>query len=73
MISDVPGLSDIFSHYNAVVSFKVGSKDSLKNSLNALLEDLSNDRIVVKDLKSDLENYSIQNFLKRYEEFYKKI
>ncbi|WP_415303498.1 glycosyltransferase family 4 protein [Candidatus Pelagibacter sp. Uisw_090] len=73
LISDVPGLSDIFSHYNAVVSFKVGSKDSLKNSLNALLEDLSNDRIVVKDLKSDLENYSIQNFLKRYEEFYKKI
>ncbi len=73
LISDVPGLSDLFSNYNGVFTFKAGSKDSLKKTLNDLLNDLSNNNLITLDLSSDLKKYSIQNFLKRYEEYYKKL
>ncbi len=73
LISDVPGLSDLFSNYNGVFTFKAESKDSLKKTLNDLLNDLSNNNLITLDLSSDLKKYSIQNFLKRYEEYYKKL
>jgi glycosyltransferase involved in cell wall biosynthesis len=72
LISDVPGLSDIFSNYNGVFTFKAESKNSLKESLNSLLNDLTNNKIDIKDLEPDLNIYSTHNFLIRYEKFYKR-
>ena len=70
LISDVPGLSDIFSHYNGVATFKADLQDSLKNSLNDLLDDLSNDKIVIKNLELELEKYSLKFFISKYNQFY---
>ena len=73
LISDTPGLYDIFSGYNGVFSFKSGSKDSLKNSLSLLLENLSNNKIIIKDLNSDFEIYSEKSFINRYDDFYNNL
>ena len=65
-----------YSRFSDDVVFKgtlLGSKDSLKKTLNDLLNDLSNNNLITLDLSSDLKKYSIQNFLKRYEEYYKKL
>ena len=70
LISDVSGLSDIFSHYNGVVTFKAESKNSLKSSFNNLLEDLSSEKIVVKNLESEFSRYSLKFFLNKYDKFY---
>ena len=72
LISDTPGLYNVFSGYNAVHSFKSGSKDSLSNSLNLLLNELNN-KTVIKDLKSELEYYSEDFFIRRYDNFYKNM
>ena len=72
LISDTPGLYNVFSGYNAVYSFKSGSKDSLLNSLNLLLNELNN-KTAIKDLKSELEYYSEDFFIKRYDNFYKNM
>ena len=73
LISDTPGLYSIFSGYNGVYSFKSGSKESLKNSLSLLLENLSHSKIKIKDLNLDLEIYSEKHFIKRYDDFYKNL
>ena len=70
LISDTSGLYNIFSSYNGVYSFKSGSKESLKNSFNLLLDNLSNNKFKIKDLNEDFEVYSKKSFIKRYENFY---
>lgn len=71
LISDAPGLFNVFSGYNGVYSFKRGSKESLKNSLSLLLDDLRNNKLNIKDLNADFEYYSEKSFVKRYDNFYK--
>ena len=73
LISDTPGLYNIFSGYNGVHSFTSESKDSLKNSLKLLLDKLDNDEVYIKDLSMDFEIYSEKSFVRRYEEFYKNL
>lgn len=73
LISDTPGLYDVFLGYNAVYSFKSGSKVSLLNSLSLLMNNLNNHKTVVKNLKSELEYYSEDFFIERYDTFYKNM
>ena len=73
LISDTPGLYNIFSGYNGVYSFKSESKESLKNSFRLLLDNLSNNRVKVKNLREDFEIYSEKSFIKRIENFYKNL
>jgi len=73
LISDTPGLYNIFSGYNGVYSFKSESKESLKNSFRLLLDNLSNNRVKVKNLREDFEIYSEKSFKKRIENFYKNL
>ena len=73
LISDTPGLYNIFSGYNAVYSFESGSKDSLKDSLILLINDLDSKKFDIKDLNSELKFYSQEFFIKRYDEFYKNL
>ena len=73
LISDTPGLYNIFSGYNGVYSFKSGSKESLKNSLNLLINNLSQNKLKIKDLNTEFEMYSKKSFIKRYESFYKNL
>ena len=73
LISDTPGLYNIFSGYNGVYSFTSESKDSLKNSLELLLDKLRHDEVNIKDLSIDFEIYSEKSFIRRYEEFYKNL
>jgi len=73
LISDTPGLYNIISDYNGVYSFKSESKESLKNSLSSLLDNLSNNKFDVKDLNSILEVYSKNSFIKKYDNFYENL
>jgi glycosyltransferase involved in cell wall biosynthesis len=73
LISDTPGLYDVFSGYNGIHSFKSGSKDSLKNSFNLLLDNLSKNKITIKDINSEFEIYSEKSFIKRYDNFYNNL
>ncbi len=73
LISDTPGLYNIFSGYNGVYSFTSESKDSLKNSLMLLLDKLRDDEVNIKDLNIDFEIYSEKSFIRRYEEFYNNL
>tara|TARA_B100000787_G_C16187167_1_gene295350 strand:+ start:432 stop:2324 length:1893 start_codon:yes stop_codon:yes gene_type:complete len=73
LISDTPGLYNVFSSYNGVFSFKCESKESLKNSLRLLLDNLSNNKLKIKDLSADLEFYSDKSFIKRYGKFYQNL
>ena len=73
LISDTPGLYNIFSKYNGVYSFKSGSKESLKKSLKLLLDNLENDELDIQNLNADLEYYSEKSFTKRYNNFYKNL
>ena len=73
LISDTPGLYNVFSSYNGVFSFKSESKESLKNSLMSLLDNLSNNEFKIKDLSADLEFYSDKSFIKRYDKFYQNL
>ena len=73
LISDTPGLYNIFSGYNGVYSFKSESKESLKNSLELLLDNLINHRVKVKNLRKDFEIYSEKSFIERIENFYKNL
>lgn len=73
LISDTPGLYNIFSKYDEVYSFKNGSKESLRKSLNSLLDDLSQNNFKVKDLSEDFEIYNEQSFIKRYNDFYREL
>ena len=73
LISDTPGLYNIFSTYDGVYSFKSESKESLKNSLRLLLDNLNNCRVNVKKLNEDFEIYSEKSYIKRIENFYKNL
>ena len=73
LISDTPGLYNIFSTYDGVYSFKSESKESLKNSLSLLLDNLNNCRVNVKNLSEDFEIYSEKSYIKRLENFYKNL
>ena len=73
LISDTPGLYNIFSTYDGVYSFKSESKESLKNSLRLLLDNLNNCRVNVKNLSEDFEIYSEKSYIKRIENFYKNL
>ena len=73
LISDTPGLNNIFSGYNGVYSFKSESKESLKNSLRLLLDNLNSYGVNVKNLSEDFEIYSEKSFIKRLENFYKNL
>ena len=73
LISDTPGLYNIFSTYDGVYSFKSESKESLKNSLRLLLDNLNNCRVNVKNLSEDFEIYSEKSYIKGIENFYKNL
>tara|TARA_Y100000768_G_C23986595_1_gene689224 strand:- start:1283 stop:3175 length:1893 start_codon:yes stop_codon:yes gene_type:complete len=73
LISDTPGLYSIFSGYNGVYSFKTESKESLKNSLSLLLNNMSKNAIKIKNINSDLEIYSENSFIERYDNLYKNL
>ena len=73
LISDTPGLYNVFSVYNGVYNFKSGSKKSLKDSLKLLMDNLSENKFNVKDLNEDFEIYSEKSFIKRYNEFNKNL
>ena len=59
--------------HSKVFSFKCESKESLKNSLRLLLDNLSNNKLKIKDLSADLEFYSDKSFIKRYGKFYQNL
>ena len=71
LISDTPGLYNLFSKYNGVYSFKTNSKDSLKNSFRKLLDDLN--KVKIEELNTDFEIYSENSFINRYDKFYDKM
>ena len=73
LISDTPGLYNIFSSYNGVYNFKTGSKESLINSFTFMQNDLTDNIDNIKDLSLDLETYSEESFIKRYDNFYKSL
>ena len=73
IISDTPGLYNILSSYDGVYAFKNESKESLKDSFNLLLDELSAEQFNIKDLSADFEVYSKNSFLQRYENFYKNL
>ena len=73
LISGVPGLGSIFSKFDSVYTFKKESTESLKNSLKKLLNNLSKDKVKVKDINLDFEIYSEKSFIKRYDNKYKQI
>ena len=73
LISDTPGLYNIFSSYNGVYNFKTGSKESLINSFTFMQNDLTENINNIKDLNLDLETYSEEFFIKRYYNFYNSL
>jgi glycosyltransferase involved in cell wall biosynthesis len=73
LISNTPGLYNIFSSYDGVYSFKCESKKSLENSLKLLLDDLQYNEFKIKDLSLDFEIYNEKSFTQRYSEFYKNL
>lgn len=73
VISDTPGLYNIFSSYDGVYAFKNESKESLKDSFTLLLDELSAEQFNIKDLSTEFEVYSKNSFLQRYENFYKNL
>lgn len=71
LISDTPGLYNIFSGYNGIYSFKSGSKISLIKELNSLMDKLNKNEFNIKDLTSDLKIYNEESLIKRYDNMYK--
>ena len=73
MISDTSGLGDIFSQYNGVVTFKNGSLNSLKISLNKIIDELKENKLIVNDINDELKEYDENNFISKYNHFYQKL
>ena len=73
LISDTSGLYDIFSSFNGVYGFKNGSKQSLRDTLSLLINNLGNNKVSIDNITSEFEIYSEKSFIKRYDEFYKTI
>lgn len=73
MISDTAGLGDIFSKYNGVVTFKNGSLNSLKISLNKIIDELKENKLILNDINDELEEYDENNFISKYNHFYQKL
>jgi glycosyltransferase involved in cell wall biosynthesis len=71
LISDTPGLYDIYSEYNSVYSFKNGSIHSLKESLTDLIKNLNLGKDKILNLDTSFENFSEQSFRENYFIFYK--
>lgn len=70
LISDTPGIYNIFANYNGVFSFENGSKESLKKSLIKLLDMLSENKLNIKNLTNDFKKYNIESFINNYKIFY---
>jgi glycosyltransferase involved in cell wall biosynthesis len=73
LISDKTGVHKIFGSYNGVYSFKNKSLKSLKYRLKALIYNLQNKKIKIRDLSKDFQIYSKSHFVKNYDDFYNKI
>jgi len=73
IISDTSGLGDIFSQYNGVVTFQNGSLNSLKISLNKIIDELKENKFKVNDINDELKEYDENNFISKYNHFYQKL
>lgn len=73
LISDTPGLYNTFAGYDGVYSFKTESKESLKNSLSLLLNNMSKNVLNINNINPDLEIYSENSFIERYDNLYKNL